>query len=120
MKQVVWMAGGSLVAGAVALAAGGAGVRNELAFGMAGPLVVACVSWLLAERTYRRDPQALTGLMMTAFAFKMVFFGAYVVVMLRGVDLQPVPFAVSFSGYFIALHFVEAVFLQRLFASPRT
>jgi hypothetical protein len=119
MKQVAWMAGGSLAAAAVALVAGAASMRNELAFGMAGPLIVACVSWLLAERTYRRDPQALTGLMMSAFAFKMVFFGVYVVVMLRVFDLQPVPFAVSFSGYFIALHFVEAVFLKRLFASPR-
>jgi len=40
--------------------------------------------------------------------------------MLRVVQLRPVPFAVSFSSYFIALHFVEAFYLQRLFAGgPR-
>ena len=58
--------------------------------------------------------------MITAFAFKLVFFGGYVAVMLRVLQLRPVPFVVSFSSYFIALHFVEAFCLQRLFAGgPR-
>jgi hypothetical protein len=49
-----------------------------------------------------------------------VFFGAYVAVMLRVVQLRPTPFAVSFSSYFIALPLIEALFLQRLFAgAPR-
>ena len=62
----------------------------------------------------------LTGLMVAAFAFKLVFFGAYVAVMLRIVGLRLVPFSVGFSSYFIALHFVEALLLRRLFASdPR-
>ncbi|MGC4083554.1 MAG: hypothetical protein QM736_15940 [Vicinamibacterales bacterium] len=88
--------------------------------GMAGPLVMACGSWVISERTYKRDPRALTGLMLTAFAFKMVFFGGYVAVVLRILHLPAVPFAVSFSSYFIALHFVEALFLKRLFGSdPR-
>jgi hypothetical protein len=30
--------------------------------------------------------------------------------------LRPVPFAISFTVYFIALHLIEAMFLQRLFA----
>ncbi len=120
MKQIAWMAGTSLAAGVVALAVAGGGIRNELLLGMLGPLVVACGTWVLAERTHARDPRAVTGLMIAGFAFKMVFFGVYVVVMLRVLDVQPVPFAVSFSSYFIALHFVEALFLQRLFAGgPR-
>jgi uncharacterized membrane protein len=49
-----------------------------------------------------------------------VFFGGYVAVMLKGLHLRPVPFTVSFSSYFIALHFVEALLLRRLFAGgPR-
>jgi hypothetical protein len=31
------------------------------------------------------------------------------------VGLRPVPFVVSFTGYFIALHVTEAVFMRRLF-----
>ena len=120
MKQVAWMAGPSCVACAIGLAFVERAAGIALVFGMLGPLALACGSWVMAERTYRQDPRALTGLMVTAFAFKLVFFGGYVAVMLRVVQLRPVPFAVSFSSYFIALHFVEAFYLQRLFAGgPR-
>ncbi len=120
MRQVAWMAGPSVAAWLVSLAIVGKATGMAIFFGMLGPLVMACGSWVMSERTYRRDPRALTGLLLTAFAFKMVFFGGYVAVMLRLVHVAAVPFAVSFSSYFIALHFVEALFLKSLFASdPR-
>lgn len=120
MKAVAWMAGGSIASWLAAVALAGAQVRNEVLFGMLGPLVVAVITWVLADWTYRRNPRALTGLMIAAFGCKLVFFGAYVAVMLRVVHLRATPFAVSFSSYFIALHVVEALFLQRLFAGgPR-
>ncbi len=43
----------------------------------------------LMERTYRRNPERLTAVMIAAFAGKMVFFGAYVAVMLRVLSLRP-------------------------------
>jgi hypothetical protein len=55
--------------------------------------------------------------MVQGLAVKAVFFGAYVVSMLRVVELRPVPFVVSFTGYFIALHVMEAMFMRRLFHS---
>ena len=120
MIQVAWMAGPSVAAWLVTLAVVERSVGMAVFFGMLGPLVLACVSWVLSERTYKRDPRALTGLMLTAFALKMVFFGGYVAVMLRVLHLAAVPFAVSFSSYFIALHLAEALFLKRLFAGgPR-
>jgi hypothetical protein len=88
----------------------------ETLCGMLAPLLVAVVSWELAERTYRQSPERLTPLMVTAFAGKMVFFGGYVAVALLGFSLRPVPFVVSFTAYFIALHLVEALCLRRLFA----
>jgi hypothetical protein len=84
--------------------------------GMLAPLVVAAGSWILMERTYRRDPAALTGLMLKAFAGKMIFFGAYVAVVLSALSIRPIPFVVSFTGYFIGLHALEAVCLRRLVA----
>ncbi len=120
MKQVAWMAGGSVASWLAASAVAGSRMRIELFFGMLGPLLAAIVTWVLVEWTYRRNARALTGLMIAAFGCKLVFFGAYVAVMLRVVHLRPAPFAVSFSSYFIALHLVEALFLQRLFAgAPR-
>jgi hypothetical protein len=55
------------------------------------------------------------GVMVTGMAVKAVFFGAYVVVMLRVLALRPGPFVASFTSYFIALHMMEALFMRRLF-----
>jgi len=55
--------------------------------------------------------------MLSAFAAKVVWFGAYVIVMLAVVGLRPGPFVASFLGYFIALYVVEALLMRRLFAS---
>ena len=90
-------------------------LRLELLCGMAGPLAGVGGSWVLVERTHRRDPQAVTAAMIWAFAFKVVFFGAYVAVMLLGLSLRPVPFVASFVSFFCGLYLMEALYLQRLF-----
>ena len=83
-------------------------------FGLAGPLLVAIGSWKLAERTWRRDPTRLTAVMIAAFGGKLVFFGAYVAVMLSVFSLRPIPFIASFTTAFIVLHLAEALALKRL------
>jgi uncharacterized membrane protein YdfJ with MMPL/SSD domain len=89
-------------------------VRLATFLGMLAPLAVAVASWLMAERAWRRNPESLTPVMIMAFGVKLVFFGAYVAVMLKGLSLAPVPFVASFAGYFIVLHMVEALALRRL------
>ena len=116
MKEAAWMSGVSVMAWLGASVVIGRTASLELFFGMLGPLLVACATWVMAERTYRKDPRTLTGLMTAAFAFKLVFFGGYVAVMLRVVGLRVIPFTVGFSSYFIALHLAEALLLRRLFA----
>jgi len=120
MMQAAWMAGVSVAAWLAASVVTDRTTSIELFLGMLAPLVVACTTWVMVERTHRRNPQAVTGLLLAGFAFKLVLFGGYVAVMLRVLHLRPVPFTVSFSSYFIVLHFVEALFLRRLFAgAPR-
>ena len=116
MTAVAWMAGTSLASWLAAAAVSGGRARAEIFWGMLGPLVAAAGSWFLAERTYRRDPAALTSLMSAAFFAKLVFFGAYVVGVLRALTLDPTPFVVSFVTYFIGLFVAEALLLRRLFA----
>jgi hypothetical protein len=82
--------------------------------GILGPVLVAGGSWVLAERTWRREPERLTAVMIAAFAGKMVFFGAYVAFMLSVLSLRPIPFIASFTTSFIALHLAEALALKRL------
>jgi hypothetical protein len=91
-------------------------MRNEVLFGMLGPLAIASGSWVLIERTYSRAPQMLMSVMIAAFAFKVVFFGAYVMVMLKLLLLRPVPFVASFISYFCGLYVMEALYLRRMVA----
>jgi hypothetical protein len=116
MKPVAWMVAASLLSWLAVSALAGTASSVDVLLGMVGPLVVASATWVLAERTYRQDPARLTALMIQAFAGKLVFFGAYVTVMLKVLSLRPVPFVVSFTTYFIALHLTEALWLRRLFA----
>ena len=115
MTPLAWMAGASIVSWLVASRVMGAEANPEVLYGMLAPLVVAVVSWVVVERTYRANPERLMRVMVEGLALKALFFGAYVVGMLRVVGLRPVPFVVSFTSYFIALHVTEAVFLRRLF-----
>jgi hypothetical protein len=87
-------------------------------FGMLGPLVMAGVSWMVMERTYRRNPERLTAVMVGGFGVKMLLVGLYLVVMLRAVNLSPTPFVASFTSYFVLLYVIEALYLRRLFAGP--
>jgi len=116
VKAALWMAVASLGSAMVFAALVAPDTRLSVVLGMAAPLVAAGVSWVMTERTFTRTPERLTGLMTTGFAAKMVFFGAYVAVMLKVAHLQPVPFVASFTGYFIALYLVEALLMRRLFA----
>jgi hypothetical protein len=115
MRPIAWMVGASVVSWLIASRVAGADANPEVLYGMLAPLLVAAVSWVVIERTYRSAPERLTGVMVQGLAIKAVFFGAYVVTMLRFIGLRPVPFVVSFTGYFIALHVTEALFMRRLF-----
>jgi hypothetical protein len=114
MRLVVWMVAASVASCLIAAALVDARVRGELLWGMAGPLTSAAASWVVAERTWRQRPEALTSVMITAFAAKLVFFGTYVAVLIRVAALEPAPFIASFAAYFIGLLFVEALSLRRL------
>jgi hypothetical protein len=115
MKPAAWMVGASLGTWLAAAAVVDRRTAVEVFFGMLGPLAMAVASWLMTERVFRRDPERLTGVMTLAFGGKMVFFGAYVAVMLGVLALRRIPFVVSFMSYFIGLHAIEALYLRRLF-----
>jgi len=116
MKPIVVMAAASFVtwAGVAAMVDQRTGV--EVLFGMLGPLAAASGTWFLVAKFYKERPEDLTGLMIAALLLKVVFFGGYVAVMLRVAEFRPVPFVVSFTGYFIGLYLMEALYMKRLFS----
>ena len=119
LAPLAWMVGASAAAWAAIRVAGGDRVHPEALFGMLGPLLSACATWLAVRRAQRATAPNLMGVMIAGFGLKMVFFGVYVVAMLRLLALRPVPFVASFTGFFIALYAMEALFLKRAFAPPR-
>jgi hypothetical protein len=116
MKPVAWIGAASLASALLAIAISGRRSVAGVLLGMLAPLAAVSVSWVLTERTFKRDPQRLSGLMIQAFGAKMLFFGAYVGVMLKIVAVRPMPFVMSFTVYFIALYLTEALLMRRLFA----
>lgn len=92
------------------------GIVVALLAGMLGPLAMAVGTWLMTERTYRRNPERVTSVMMAGFGVKVMFVALYLVLMLRGFRVQPTAFVASFTTYFIVLYAVEALYLKRLFA----
>jgi hypothetical protein len=116
LKPIASMAVASVASWLVASAIVDRRTSLEVLFGMLGPLAVASGTWFLVSWVYRERPEELTGLMAAAFFLKMAFFGAYVAAMLRIMEFRPVPFVVSFTGYFIGLYLMEALYLKRLFS----
>ena len=111
------MTAGSILSATVASIATGGRAATEIWLGMLAPLAVAVVTWTVIERIYRERPELLTSWMMKAFAGKLVFFGAYVGLAIGVLRVQPIPFIVSFTTCFIALHLIEALWMKRLFVS---
>jgi hypothetical protein len=119
-RPLATMIGGCLASWAAITLGGGSHWNPELALGMAGPLLSACVSWWVVERTHAAAPARVTGVMIAGFMTKMLYFGA-LVVGVAALGLRPETFVVSFAVYFIALHVMEAASLRRLFsATPVT
>ena len=117
MNEVRWMAAAGVASWLAATVLVGRKTGTEVLFGMLGPLVAVIGSWVTAERTYRMNPERLTGVMTAAFLVKMAFFGAYVAVVLKVLALRPIPFVASFIGYFIGFYGMEALYLRRLFSN---
>jgi hypothetical protein len=117
MKLVWSMLAGSILSAFILTILPGVEAKLEVWLGMLGPLASALVSWIAMERQYMRSPKGLTSLMIKAFAAKMVFFAGYVTALLSAGLVRPIPFAVSFVGYFLCLHAAEAIGLRRLQAA---
>ncbi len=116
MKPLVTMVGASLLVWLTATTVSGMAVAPEAAMGTLGPLVAASGSWMLIERTMRRNATHVTPMMVKLFAVKMLFFGLYLVIAIVALGMRPVPFTITFTSAFVTLYLLEAFYLQRLFA----
>ena len=87
---------------------------TAVVLGMAAPLGVGLATIWLVEHTARTDIQKLIGRMTMAFMVKLVFYAAYVSIALGTLAIDPIPFALSFTLYFVALQITEALYFKTL------
>ena len=114
MKPVAWMVAASAAAWLLVTATLSDRANPEALWGIAGPLICAALSWAAYIRAHEAAPERLTRVMISAFAWKLIFFSVYVAITMRVLDLRPAPFVMSFASAFIALHAMEAFSLRRL------
>lgn len=86
---------------------------------MAAPLIVSIFSILFVKRIFATNPKKLTATMAKSFFIKMVLFALYFIVIIRIYSFQPIPFVISFTGFFILFYVTEAIFLQKLFRTGK-
>ena len=101
---------------ALAAVAGPDGLR-AVTVGTLGPLAATVISWLALVRVHASAPGAVQGTMLRFFGAKVLFFGVFVTAAVKGLALGTRMFVVSFATQYIMLHFMEAFYLHRLFAS---
>jgi len=118
MKASVWMVVGSGASWVVASLLVDSTLTPDIGFGMLGPLVAAVGTWIVVTHAAATDRALINQRLLQGFAVKALFFAAYVAAMIRVVHVRPVPFVVSFTGYFLVLHVIEALMLQRLTQHP--
>ena len=99
MTEVAWMVGVSLIGWLAAWGLGGSTrLGGRCGSGYSGPLVAACVSWVLFERTHRR-PGSADGPDGHGFrAGSSCSSVRTMAVLLKVVRVSPVPFVVSFKA----------------------
>jgi hypothetical protein len=115
MIPVVWMTASAVGSCLVAVAL--SGEAAALWGGMLAPLGATVATWLAVEAQLRRDPAGVHALLLRGFAAKVVFFGVYVFLALEVLRLEPTPFILSFTVYFISLYCAEALGFARLFVA---
>ena len=90
---------------------------SEVFLGMVAPLLVTIFSIFWIGKVFKIDKEKITATMTKSFFIKMVLFALYFIMILSFYTFKPIPFVLSFTGFFILFYIIEAIFLQKLFQS---
>ena len=88
---------------------------SELFLGMIVPLVIGLFTVTKIQSIFTSDPGELTSFMMKSFIGKLVIYGVYMMGIVTFSPFNERPFFISFMGYFITLHVLEAFFIRSVF-----
>ena len=94
------------------LSAGFPEYGKEIFLGMFLPWIISLISISKTHSVYNIDPDKLIKHMTTAMLMKMLFYGLLLIIIFNFISFNPLPFIISFTGYFLALHIIEAFTLR--------
>lgn len=87
----------------------------EIFLGMIAPLIVGIISIFVLSAIHKKSPERVTNVLIKSFGIKMIFYGMYFIYIFTFYTFNPMPFILSFVGYFVTLHICEALFLRSIF-----
>ena len=88
---------------------------KEIFLGMVIPWSISLISISKTHSVYNINPEKLIKHMTKAMLMKMVSYGILLVIIFTFISFNPLPFIISFTGYFLALHITEAFVLRYIF-----
>ena len=88
---------------------------KEIFLGMVLPWLISLISISKTHFVYNINPEKLIKHMTTAMLMKMLSYGLLLVIMFTFISFNPLPFIISFTGYFLVLHITEAFVLRCIF-----
>jgi len=80
--------------------------------GMVIPWSISLISIVKTRSVYTLNPEKLIKHMTTAMLIKMMSYGLLLIIIFTFISFNPLPFIISFTGYFLALHITEAFTLR--------
>ena len=94
------------------LSAGFPDYGKEIFLGMFLPWIISLISISKTHSVYNIDPDKLIKQRTTAMLMKMLSYGLLLTIIFTFISFNPLPFIISFTGYFLALHIIEAFTLR--------
>ncbi len=82
--------------------------------GMIIPLLLSIGTIVLAAKIQDKRPEKLFSFMTKAFIAKMIVYGLYTVLIVGVLSFEAVPFAISFTFYFVTLHLAATLHLRNM------
>ena len=88
--------------------------RTEIFFGWLGPVIAGLGSMFMINQAAKKDPHSVTKSLQIGFLIKLIYYGAFIIVIFQLYAFDPVPFMCSFLGFFLGLHALEAIIIKNL------
>ena len=87
---------------------------KEIFLGMIIPWIIFLFSVLITQYIHIKLSFNITKYISIAMIMKMILYGIIIVAIFSFMSFNPIPFIISFTGYYLMLHLTEAYIVRSL------